>query len=159
MTYNGRKTKTSGGESMTRKDKGGFAKKHLPKHKLDPVITEAVKQGSSAGKISCVAAFRVASKLKVTPSEVGVTIDLLEIPIVKCQLGLFGYGSSDKEVIAAETVSPTLEAAIKEALAKGKLSCALAWEIAVKFDITKREITSACEALKIKISSCQLGTF
>ena len=144
---------------MTHKDKGSYGKKRSPELKLNPAIAEAVKQGVSDGKISCAAAFKVASKLKVTPGEVGVTIDLLEIPIIKCQLGLFGYGPSDKGVIAAETVSPALEAAIRESLVKGKLPCASAWEIAVKFNITKREISSACEALKIKISSCQLGTF
>lgn len=144
---------------MTHKDKGGYAKKHLPELKLNPEIAEAVKQGSSNGKISCAAAFKAANKLKVTPGEVGLTIDLLEIPIIKCQLGLFGYDPPDKGAIAAETVSPALEAAIREALVKEKLPCASAWEIAVKFKTAKREIASACETLKIKISSCQLGTF
>ncbi len=144
---------------MTHKDKGGYAKKRLPELKLNPAIAEAVKQGSSNGKISCAAAFKVAGKLQVTPGEVGLTIDLLEIPIIKCQLGLFGYGPPDKGVIAAETVSPALEAAIRESLVKEKLPCASAWEIAVKLKIAKREITSACETFKIKISSCQLGTF
>jgi hypothetical protein len=144
---------------MTHKDKGGYGKKHAPELKLNPAIAEAVKQGASDGKITCTAAFKVASKLKVTPDEVGITIDLLEIPVIKCQLGLFGYGPSKKGVIAAETVSPALEAAIRKSLVKEKLPCASAWEIAVTFNIAKREITSVCEILKIKISSCQLGTF
>jgi hypothetical protein len=144
---------------MTHKDKGGYAKKRSPELKLNPAIAEAVKQGASDGKISCTAAFKVTGKLKVTPGEVGVTIDLLEIPIIKCQLGLFGYDPPDKGVAAAETVSPAMEAAIRESLVKGKLPCASSWEIAAKFKIAMREISSACEALKIKISSCQLGTF
>ena len=144
---------------MTRKDKGSYGKKRSPEIKLNPAIAEAVKKGASDGNITCTAAFKVARKLKVTPGEVGVTIDLLEIPVIKCQLGLFGYGPPDKGVIAAETVSPALEAAIRESLIKGKLPCASAWEIAAKFEIAKKEISSACEALKIKISSCQLGTF
>jgi len=144
---------------MAHKDKGGYGKKHSPEIKLNPAIAEAVKQGVSDGKITCTAAFKVASKLKVPPGEVGITIDLLEIPVIKCQLGLFGYDPPDKGVIAAETVAPAIEAAIRESLVKGKLPCASAWDIAVKFKIAKREISSACEALKIKISSCQLGTF
>ncbi len=144
---------------MTHKDKGLYAKKRLPGLKLNPTIAEAVKQGSSDGKISCAAAFKVASKLKAAPGEVGVTIDLLEIPVIKCQLGLFGYGPPDKRVMAAETVPPALGAAIRESLVKEKLPCASAWEIAVKFNMAKKKITSACETLKIKISSCQLGTF
>jgi hypothetical protein len=144
---------------MTHKDKKSYAKKRPPELKLNPVIADAVKQGSSDGKITCTAAFKVASKLKVTPGEVGATIDLLEIPVINCQLGLFGDGSANKGVKAAETVSPALEAAIRESLVKGKLPCASAWEIAKKFKMAKRETSSACEAMKIKISSCQLGTF
>jgi hypothetical protein len=144
---------------MTHQDKGGYAKKRSPELMLNPAIAEGVKQGASDGKMSCAAAFKVASRLKVTPDEVGATIDLLEIPIIKCQLGLFGYAPPDKGVTAAETVSPAVEAAIQESLVKGKLPCASSWEIAMKFKIAKREISSACEALKIKISSCQLGTF
>jgi hypothetical protein len=144
---------------MTHKNKGGYAKKHPPELILTPAIAEAVKQAASDNKISCAAAFTVARRLKVSAGEVGVTIDLLEIPVFKCQLGLFGYGPPDKGVTAAKTVSPALEAAIRESLVKEKLPCAAAWGIAAKFKIAKREISSACEALKIKISSCQLGTF
>jgi hypothetical protein len=144
---------------MAHQDKGKYAKKRSPELKLNPAIAEAVKQAITDDKISCTAAFKVADQLKVTPGEVGVTIDLLEIPIIKCQLGLFGYGPPDKAVAAAETVSSALEAAIRASLVKEKLPCASAWEIAVKFKMAKREITSACENLKIKIVSCQLGTF
>ena len=126
---------------------------------MNPAIAEAVKKEITDDKISCTAAFKVAGRLKVTPGEVGVTIDLLEIPIIKCQLGLFGYGPPDKAVTAAETVSPALEEAIQASLVKEKLPCLSAWEIAVKFKMAKREITSACENLRIKIVSCQLGTF
>jgi hypothetical protein len=144
---------------MTHKDKPSYAKKHSPGQKLNPTIAEAVKQAASDGKLSCTAAFKVVGKLKATPSEVGFTIDLLEMPIIQCQLGLFGYGPSGKGLIAAETVSPELESAIRESLVKGKLPCASAWEIAAKFKTAKREISAACETLKLRISSCQLGTF
>ena len=144
---------------MTHKNEGSYAKKRLPELTLNPAIAEAVKQGGSDGKISCAAAFKVANKLKVPPSEVGVTVDLLEIPVIKCQLELFGYGPPNKRVIAAEIVSSALEAAIRESLVKEKLPCISAWELAVKFNLARKEITSACETLKIKISSCQLGTF
>jgi hypothetical protein len=144
---------------MTHQDKKSYAQKRPPELKLNTAIADSVKQGVADGKISCAAAFKVASQLKVTPGEVGVAIDLLEIPVIECQLGLFGYGPPNKRVMAADTVSPALEAAIREALVKGKLPCAQAWEIAAKFKIAKRGVTSACETLKIKVSSCQLGTF
>jgi hypothetical protein len=144
---------------MTHQNKGDYAKKRSAEPKLNPAIAEAVKQGSRDDKITCLAAFKVAGRLNLTPGEVGVAIDLLEIPVINCQLGLFGDGPPKKRVSAAETVSPDLEAAIRESLVKGKLSCASAWEIAVKFKMAKKEMTAACETLKIKISSCQLGTF
>lgn len=144
---------------MTRKDKGSYAKKRSPEHKLNPVVVEAVKKEVSDGKISCAVAFKVAGKLKVAPGEMGAIIDLLEIPIIECQLGLFGDGPSNKKDVAAETVSPALETAILESLVKDRLPCASAWELAVKFKVAKRDISSACETLKIKISSCQLGAF
>jgi hypothetical protein len=62
-------------------------------------------------------------------------------------------------VKAAETVSQVLESAVKEGLVAGKLPCASAWSIGEKLKLTKREIASACEAMKIKIASCQLGAF
>lgn len=144
---------------MTHKDKPNYAKKHAPTLKLNPAVAEAVKEAASDNTLSCTAAFIVAGKLKVTPAEVGVTIDLLEIPIIQCQLGLFGYGPSEKGLTAAETVSPELESAIRESLVKEKLPCASAWEIASKFKLAKKEISAACETLKIRITSCQLGTF
>jgi hypothetical protein len=143
---------------MAHKDKSSYAKKHSPELKLNPTIAEALKQAAADDKISCASVFKVVGKLKVSPGDVGVTLDLLEFQVIKCQLGLFGYGAK-KGFIAAETVSPALEAAIRKFLVKEKLPCASAWEVAVKLNITKREIASACEALKIKISSCQLGAF
>jgi hypothetical protein len=126
---------------------------------LNPVIVEAVQRGLSEGKLSCPGAFRIASRLKVRPKEVGITLDLLEISLMKCQLGLFGYGVADKNIQASETVPPTVEAAIRGALVKGRLSCSSVWEIARRLKMGRKRIASACEALKIKISSCQLGAF
>jgi hypothetical protein len=148
-----------GGKEMTRKDKGSYGKKHSPKAKLNPAVAEAIKQGLSEEKISCAGAFRIAARLKIQPREVGIAIDLMETPIMKCQLGLFGYGYADKDIQAAETVSPAVEVAIRASLVKGKISCSKVWEIARKMKMGRKRIASACEALKIKISTCQLGTF
>jgi len=90
---------------------------------------------------------------------VGFTIDSLEIHIVKCQLGLHGYQPDKKKVKSADSVPSELEKGIREALVDDRLPCTFAWEIAKRFDLPKMEVSSACEALKIKISSCQLGTF
>jgi len=144
---------------MTRENKGHYAKKHPSDRKMDENIAEAVKKRISGGKISCAAAFKIVSDLKVPPAEVGFTIDSLEIPITKCQLGLFGYNPQKKFIKPADSIPSTLEEAIHQALVNSRLSCAAAWDIAERFGLGKMEVTSACEALGVKISSCQLGSF
>ncbi len=144
---------------MTHEDAGNYAAKHLPDKKLNKMIAEAVKQQTMDGKISCASGHKIAGKLDVPPAEVGITIDLLEIRINKCQLGLYGYSPENRIVKPAEKVSAELEEAILEALSNNRLPCATAWKIAKRFNIPKMEVSWACEALKIKISTCQLGAF
>ncbi|MGE0085986.1 MAG: hypothetical protein AB7S75_16380 [Desulfococcaceae bacterium] len=139
--------------------KGNFAAKHGPEVKAEPAVAEAVKAKAEDGKISCAAAHRIARDLKVSPYAVGVAIDLAQYRISKCQLGLFGYYPQKGIVKPAETVSPELEKAIRSELKNGRLSCSDAWEIAKKSALSRLEISEACEALQIRIASCQLGAF
>ena len=144
---------------MTHKDKGRYAKKHSPDLKVNKEIAEAVKQRTLEYSIPCAAAFKIVEDHKTSPAEVGFTIDSLEINIIKCQLGLFGYGSGKRFIEPAETVSKELEDAIGESVIGKRIACEIAWQIAAKLGIGRMEVTSACEAMKIKISSCQLGAF
>jgi len=147
------------GVTMTHEDRGHYAQKHPSDTKINPTIADAVKARTSDGEIPCAVAFDIAREAKVTPKEVGLTIDMLETRVTKCQLGLFGYGSQKMVVRPADQVSPALQDAIRQSLVQGKLPCKAAWDIAEEFGLRKMEISAACEALKIKISSCQLGTF
>ena len=144
---------------MTRKDSGNYGKKHSPNLQKKPEVVEALKRKSSGGEISCAAAFKIAEDLGVSPAEAGFTIDSLEIKLVKCQMGLYGYGPRKRAVKPMNNVPEALEEAIKVRLKDSKLSCKAAWEIAEKLGIGKMDVASACETLKIKISSCQLGAF
>jgi len=144
---------------MTHKDAGHYAAKHPRDTKLDSRIAEMVKQKISNGKITCAAAHKIGSELNVSPIEVGVVVDLLEARISECQLGLYGYGHQRKIVKAAENVSPQLKKAIEKSLVNNHLSCFSSWEIAKRFGVSKMNVCAACETLKIKISSCQLGSF
>jgi len=148
-----------GENEMTCEDKGRYAKKHSPERKVGPEIAEAVKQKASHGRIACAAAHQIAEKLNVPPSEVGFTIDFFEIRIEKCRLGLYGYRPEKKIVKPAKTVPKRIEDAIRGSLDNDRLTCKAAWEIAKRLGIIKMEISSACEALNIRISSCQLGSF
>ncbi len=144
---------------MARKDKGKFAEKYPKGRKTSPAVEKAVKARSESGTIPCAVAFAVSDEIQVPAEEIGFTIDRLEIRITKCQLGLFGNTPIGKIVRAEQNVSPELERAIRESLVEGRLGCKAAWEIAKKFNLPKIRISGACEALKIKISNCQLNAF
>jgi hypothetical protein len=143
---------------MAREDKGHYSAKH-PGGIVANEITEAVKKRSRQGALTCPLAFKIAGELAVLPGEVGTAMDLLEINIVKCQLGLFGYSPVRRIIQPAESVSQELEAAIRGALTDGRLPCAEAFRIAKEFKLAKIRVSSACEKLKIRISACQLGAF
>lgn len=144
---------------MAHEDRGNYAKKHPGDKKVNEEIAGAVKEHASEGEISCASAFRIVEDLKVQPEEVGFTIDVLEITIVKCQLGLYGYKPRKKVIKPAESVPLDLEKVIREALVNDRLPCAAAWKIAETSGLSKMDVSSACEALRIKITPCQLGAF
>ena len=144
---------------MAHEDAGHYAGKHAPDIKPDPKIAEAIMHKSLEGTITCAAAHRIARELEVSPAEVGKTIDLLEIRIKKCQLGLYGYSPQKSIVKPAENISHQLKEAIEKAVVNNRIACSACWKIADRLDIPKMDVSSTCETLKIKISPCQLGAF
>ena len=109
--------------------------------------------------MACAVAFKIAEELHAAPIDVGSALDLEEISIVKCQLGLFGYSPEKKIVRPAESVSEILQKEITAGLTDGRLPCAQAWAIAQKLHQSKLDVAAACEKLGIKIKPCQLGAF
>ncbi len=140
---------------MTHEDAGHYAEKH-PGAELDEKIALRLKEKIVNDSITCAEAHKIARDLNIHPSNVGVAIDLLEIHIKKCQLGLFGHGT-DKT--SAVEVSSEILKAIEAGLVNDRLPCTAAWDISKKLKVSKIAITAACEKMKIKISSCQLRTF
>ncbi|MFP3912086.1 MAG: hypothetical protein ACLFUT_08400 [Desulfobacteraceae bacterium] len=136
-----------------------YGKKHPRDSKGDPGIQKVLRERLNKGELPCAVAFQIASDLKVSPREVGRNADLMEMPLVKCQMGLFGYSPKKKIVKAADTVSDALRTAIEQRLENGRLPCAQAWQVAKDLGLRKMAVASACEALDIKIVSCQLGAF
>ena len=138
-------------------------KKFAEKHKSNALINEEIKnqiiRRAKNNELSCAAAHKIAADLNVSPAEVGKTADLLEMMLVKCQLGLFGYTPEKKIVKPEAAENPDLTSAIQDARVGGNLSCENAWEIARRFDVSKMKVSSVCEQLKIKIKPCQLGAF
>jgi hypothetical protein len=143
---------------MTHSDAGRYSAKHAPGGKPDERIAGAVREKAAAGEVACADAERISTALNVSLSEIGRTLDLMELRICRCRLGLFGYPGG-KTVRSAAAVAPDLDEAIRARLADGRLSCKAAWEIAVERKLARMEISSACEMLKIRIKPCQLGAF
>ena len=143
---------------MTHHDTGNYAAKHS-----DPQIPETLRQkvisAAKNGLLSCTKAHQLAQETGFSPAEVGRAADLLELRLTGCQLGLFGQ-SRKKEIIEAKTPpSQELQKALGNSLKDQSLPCLEAWETAARLNLKKTDITAACEALKIKISPCQLGAF
>jgi hypothetical protein len=143
---------------MTHEDAGHYAKKR-PGAELNELIAARIKEKISENRISCAEAHSIAVELNVDPAEVGTAIDLLEVRISRCQLGLFGHGKEKNIPELSEKINPEIESAVKSSLANGQLACSLAWEISKRFGISKPMIAAVCETMKIKISPCQLGAF
>jgi hypothetical protein len=158
--YNEKQYNSQKEEDVTHRDEGHYAEKPGARRQLDQAIADAIRKASVGGKVSCAEAFRIAEEMGVEPSEVGRALDLLEMKIIKCQLGLFGHERGRHLIVEpAEAVSPELEKALRAGLVDGRLPCVAAWEIAKRFALPKMDITAACEKLNIRIGQCQLGAF
>jgi hypothetical protein len=143
---------------MTHSDEGRYAAKHAPGGTPDERIARAIREKVKEGELACAEAEGIGVALNVSLAEIGRTLDLLELRIDRCQLGLFGYPEG-KAIRPAAAVDPDFEAAIRGRLADGRLPCKAAWEIAAERKVARMEVSFACEALKIRIRPCQLGAF
>ena len=136
-----------------------FAEKHESNAQLNEEIKGRIVRRTKNNKLPCAVAFKIAAELNVSPAEVGKTADLLEMMLIKCQLGLFGYTPEKKIVKPKAADNPDLTSAIQDARVDGLLSCENAWEIVRRLDVSKMRVSSVCEHLKIKVKPCQLGAF
>jgi hypothetical protein len=144
---------------MTSTESNRFSSKKDPGDAVNPEITAEVTKEAKRGELPCAVAFKIAEKLSVSPAEVGRAADALDVKLVKCQLGLFGYSPRKRIVSPSEEVEPALKDAVLNALENERLPCKRAWEIAALFNVRKMTVSNACEALGIKIKPCQLGAF
>ncbi|MFC1814589.1 hypothetical protein ACFL0M_01345 [Thermodesulfobacteriota bacterium] len=144
---------------MTPSKAKNFSKKHGAETKPDSSIRKEILNRIKDNNLPCAVAFDVSKSLTVSASQVGRTADLMNVKLVKCQLGLFGYKPENKIVKSKADVDSKTKAAIQAALVDDKLPCKSAWEIASRFNLSKMSISGACEAMNVKIKPCQLGAF
>ncbi len=83
---------------MTREQGPKFSEKHGANTQMDPAIKQKIEYKAKNSEISCAVAFQIAEELNITPADIGKGIDLLNVRLIKCQLGLFGYGPGKKAV-------------------------------------------------------------
>ena len=144
---------------MTHADKDKYFQKHPDKTIAADILRQDILQKVKDNHMSCAVAEEIARVRQVSLKEAGVALDLLNVNIVECQLGLFGYSPQKKIVQPALKIASSLKDEIQKALVGGRLPCAAAWEIARKLKLPRMRVSAACEALQIKIKPCQLGAF
>ena len=133
--------------------------KHGAEVKLNKALGDEILSRAKGGKLACAVAFDIAKSLDTSAAIVGLTADLLNLKLAKCQLGLFGYESGKKMMTPLENIDKDLKDAITAALEDGYLPCIKAWDISRRFKLPRLTLSGACEVLKVKIKPCQLGAF
>jgi hypothetical protein len=146
---------------MTKEHKGHYAAKHPKGMQPEQTIAREVESRASSDRLACAEATRISGDLDVTMMEIGTAADLMEVKIVDCQLGLLGRNRSDAKApqMAPYAVPPKMKESILKAEKNGCLTCKAAWDIAIELGCARMDVAKACDALKIKVSSCQLGAF
>jgi len=144
---------------MTHSDKGKYAQKHSPEIKVEDSLKQEVRQAAKENNVTCSTAEEIAGRKSLTIGDVGIALDILNINITECQLGLFGYKPQKKIVQPAKEIAPELKQAINNAVSGGRLSCAASWAIAKQLKLPRMKVSAACEALQIRVKPCQLGAF
>lgn len=143
---------------MSKENKCDYSKKHSS-GSIDPLIEAALKAKSVNNRVSCLHAHEIALKMNISPMKVGTNMDLLNLRIEKCQLGLFGYTPNKRIVKPIENMDQDLEKAIVSAEEEGKLPCIAAFIISEKMEIPKLKVAGAAEKMNKRVSNCQLGAF
>ena len=144
---------------MSKEHQEGYAGKHPESAHLEEKVASALSKVVENGRITCAAAHGVAKDLGRSPADIGMALDLMEVRLLRCQLGLFGYTPEKRIVTKPNQWDAKLEKDIREALKEGHLPCADAWAIARRRKVPRLTVANVCEALDIKIRPCQLGAF
>jgi hypothetical protein len=143
---------------MTHEDAGHYAAKHK-NVEINKDIAEKLKKNSENGNISCPVMHSIAKSLSTTPDKIGVQADLLEMRILYCQLGLFGWEPLGKLIDKTISISQNLDKELEKTVNDNRITCSGCWDIAKKLKMKRLDVASACEKKGIKIKKCQIGAF
>ncbi len=143
---------------MGHQDKGHFAAKHR-NCEVNEAVAQKIRSLAEKDCISCASAHQAAKALNLSPAEIGVQIDLQELRITDCQLGLFGYPDGLKRIDPKIVVSKEMNDEIDNAAYDGRISCFDCWALAARLKMKRLDMGSACEKKGVRIKPCQLGSF
>ena len=119
-------------------DEGNYAGKHPEGAVLNEAVVEILKKKVKNERISCKAAHEAASLARVSPAEIGRTLDILEVRINGCQLGLFGHKTDHGKAEFRLPENPeALRKAVADASNEEGISCDALWKAAAGAGCTK----------------------
>ncbi|MBI9106316.1 MAG: hypothetical protein JEZ04_06175 [Spirochaetales bacterium] len=141
-------------------DEGHYAGKHPEGTELNERAAAALKKRVHEGRISCNAAHEAAAAAGIKAEAVGRALDLMEVRINGCQLGLFGHKTDrGKADLSPREDAEQLRMAVKARADEDGISCLSLWEAAAEAGSPKIHAAAVCEAENIRVHSCQLGAF
>lgn len=127
-------------------------------HTLEEELQKAVR--SKERKVmSCMDAHGIAHDMSFAPEDVGNALDVMDVEIVECQLGLFGYVPEKRILRKDAKVSSEMKKSIESVSTNGKMTCKQAWDIASECELSRLNFAHQFESIGIKIIDCQLGAF
>jgi len=145
---------------MTEQNRRCYSKKHAGKEIfIDEKFREHLLEEAKEGALICTRALLIAKELGIDPQQAGIYLDLLEVRIAECQLGLFGFTPVKRLVKKAETIDPAMRQLIEEAMENDCVPCESLLKIANSCNVSPMTLAGICEALDIHIKPCQLGAF
>ena len=126
-------------------------------------LQDQLRAAANEDQLSCALAHNLAREWGVMPEDLGAAAKKLGTRIIRCQMGLFGFGPkgtpSYRVVQPADHIPEALSVEVQAALIDGRLPCRVAWELGRRHGLAYRRIGDVLEALGIKVKLCQLGQF
>lgn len=126
-------------------------------------LQDQLQAAANGDQLSCALAHKLALEWGVMPEALGAAARGAGIRIIRCQMGLFGFGPKGtpgyRVVQPADHVPEALAVEVQAALIDGRLPCRVAWEWGRQHGLAYRRIGDVLEALGIKVKPCQLGQF
>ncbi len=125
----------------------------------DRMLANELEASSANGRFSCAVAFKMARKLNIIPRMVSDKANELKIRIISCQLGCFEIEKAAHNDLEGIQIAARLREEIQTSLINRQLPCGIAFQIAKKLKVGRRQVGDTATKLNIKIVDCQLGCF